>query len=72
VLALLKECEDIEITLSASKEKASILRKVALMCTSGYMPKEYLTAVFHYCIGCLWVKFTPLHQSALEVIGDVL
>ena len=72
MLSLLKECEDIEITLGSSKEKAAVLRKVALMCSSGFVPQVYMRAVFSYCIGCLWVKFTPLHQAALEVLGDVL
>jgi hypothetical protein len=61
VITLLKECEEIEITVSASKEKVILLRKVSLMCSSGYVPREYLHAVYSYCIGCLWVKFTPLH-----------
>lgn len=72
LISLLNQCEQIEINLLVGKEKKTLLRNVGLMCASGFVPDAYMELAFRYCIGTLWVKFTPIHEAAMDVLNDFI
>ena len=57
--------------MDTEKTKNSLMRRVILMISSGFVPESYINAAYSYAIGSLWVKFTPLHQSALELFEGI-
>ena len=39
---------------------------------SELVPAPYVDLCYRFAIGCFWVKFTPLHEPAHDMISEVL
>ena len=57
--------------MDSEKSKSNILRRVQLLLSSNLIPDLYVTACYRYGIGCFWVKFSPVHQPALDILSEI-
>lgn len=56
-MQLLSQFENLELTVAEEKAKNSILRKLAVIISSGLVPEIYLEMAYNFCIGTLWLKY---------------
>jgi len=39
--------------------------------STGLVPEMYMSAIYHFLIGCFWVKFLPLQAPTIDCLKEV-
>jgi len=64
--------ETYEISFETEKNKELELQRLEVIVNSGLMPREYLEMLYHFLVGCLWIKFTPIFDAVANCIAAVI
>ena len=72
MVKILLQAEEYPVGLQTEKQKQNLLRRATNLIHSELIPQEYVEMCYRYAIGCFWVKFTPLHEAAHDLIAEVL
>lgn len=71
LVTLLVQYEKLPLKLDTEKTKNSVVRKVQVMISSGFVPEFYLDLAYNFLVGCLWLRFLPLHEPAQHALSEV-
>jgi len=71
LLALLLRFENAEIDITSEKIKASSLRDVQVLLATGLVPTIYMKAIYHFLVGCLWIKFLPIQEPVFSCFAEL-
>ena len=71
LLAKLSQYEELEVGFDTMKAKEALLRSIQVMLSSGLVPEVYVLAAYHMMVGCLQIKFSPVHEAAIEVLAQI-
>ena len=69
LLDKLRQYEALEVGFETMKSKETLLRSIQVMLSSGLVPEVYVLAAYSMMVGCLQIKFSPVHEAAMEVLA---
>ena len=69
---LMYDFEKTEIGFTYEKSKEMQLRNLEVLIKSRAMPNEYLMLAYHFLIGCLWIKFSPIFPAMHDCISAII
>jgi len=72
IMRMLLKFEESEIGLETEREKAMLARDMKILLSSGKCDKMCLISCLYFTFGCIWNKFSPIHEMAEDIFETII